>query len=714
MNRQSWTVLIGIIVLLLGGWGGAYIFASDTRVTFADENFKQAVIVSLGTERPLKEYDLQQITTLNLRGRHIESLDDLRHFPNLQQLNVRENAIRDLDPIKYTPNIEQLDIEENFIQDLTPVSTLTQLRTLDAENNQIESIEPLTNLTGLVDLNLRNNRITSLEPLANLTYLETLNVRDNQIEDISTLQHLFRLQDLNLRNNLITDFSPLQDLQDLTQRVYVRGNPYDREPTLNQLYNQVRDVDFGDPALQVNMSEISGTYRSPFELSLESQREGVIRYTLDGSEPTLASDAYSSPIVIQETTTVRAKLFLANGETGETATRTYLMNESTSGTLPILAISIDPAHLFDEKRGIYVAGEHYDPAAPVPELTGNYMMRGSNWERPIQVSYFDQNGATSPLFTQPAGIRMYWGDSLETERKSFLLYSRGEYGQHVFTPSPLLSTNDQSDKRLIVSHGQKGDLSFIRHSLIHEAAKDINVISKESKPISLVVNNENWGLYHLTEYYDHHYFELTYQIDPRQLDLLEGNDKTSHGTRGSYDELVAYAMDHPLQQTDHFNYVSSQIDLASFIDFFIIQTYFQNKDLSQSTYWRDRGGDNKWRWAINHVEMDLENQLVDFEDFLHYHAESELVQLLLALLENQEFKQQFIDQYTERLQTTLSPENLSTLAIQLKEDIQANISSLIPISGNPSSVAEWEEANEELLYFLEERASDIHEQLLTF
>ncbi|WP_332695467.1 leucine-rich repeat domain-containing protein [Halalkalibacter lacteus] len=708
MNRQSWTVLIGIIVLLLGGWGGAYIFVSDTRVNFADENFKQGVIASLGSERPLKEYDLQQITTLNLRGRQIESLDDLRHFPNLQQLNVRENAIQDLEPLQYTPNLEELDIEENFIVDLSPLASLTRLRTLDAETNQIESIEPLANLTGLVDLNLRNNRITSLEPLENLTYLEILNVRDNQIEDISTLQHLFRLQDLNLRNNLITDFSPLQDLQDLTERVYVRGNPYEREPTLDLLYDQVRDVDFGDPTLQVSVSEMSGTYDSPIEIRLESQRQGVIRYTLDGSEPTLASNAYSAPITINETTTVRAKLFLANGETGETATRTYLINESVTGAPPILSISIDPAHLFNEKRGIYVPGEHFDPTASVPELTGNYMMRGSNWERPIQLSYFDQNDETSPFLTQSAGIRMYWGDSLNTERKSFLLFSRGEYGQHVFSPSPLLANNKRGDKRLVVSHGQDDDLTFIRQSLIQETAKDMNVATKESKPITLLVNNENWGLYHLIEHYDHHYFDLTYQIDPRQLDLLESNGKTLSGKRDSFDELVAYAVDHSLQQSNHFEFIKSQIDLTSLIDFFIIQTYFQNSDLTQSTYWRDRGGDNLWRWAVTNAKIDTTDQLRNLDDFLTYHEKNELVQLLQALLENEQFKTQFTRQYMESLHSTLSQKKLSSLANQLQQNIVDSNANL------PSSVEEWEQANEELRLYFKDRTADIQEQLLSF
>ena len=49
----------------------------------------------------------------------------------------------------------------------------------------------------------------------------------------------------------------------------------------------------------------------------------VVRYTLDGSEPTSASPEFSSPIKIAESTLVKAKVFGSGTATSPTATEAY-------------------------------------------------------------------------------------------------------------------------------------------------------------------------------------------------------------------------------------------------------------------------------------------------------------------------------------------------------------------------------------------------------
>lgn len=53
----------------------------------------------------------------------------------------------------------------------------------------------------------------------------------------------------------------------------------------------------------------------PMTITMESSIEGAsIRYTLDGSKPTLESAPYAGPITVDKTTTVRAALFNADGQ----------------------------------------------------------------------------------------------------------------------------------------------------------------------------------------------------------------------------------------------------------------------------------------------------------------------------------------------------------------------------------------------------------------
>jgi hypothetical protein len=86
----------------------------------------------------------------------------------------------------------------------------------------------------------------------------------------------------------------------------------------------------------------SGAYQGPVTLTMESA--GVneqIRYTTDGSTPTLASSLYTAPIDLDQTTVVRARAFSDDPDfqPGFIETRTYLIDEEF--TLPIFSFSGD-------------------------------------------------------------------------------------------------------------------------------------------------------------------------------------------------------------------------------------------------------------------------------------------------------------------------------------------------------------------------------------
>ena len=78
-------------------------------------------------------------------------------------------------------------------------------------------------------------------------------------------------------------------------------------------------VTVAKPAFSVN----GGKCYEPFELSLSCSTEGAsIYYTLDGTDPSSASTAYTSAITISETTTVKA-VAVSGEQTSEIASATY-------------------------------------------------------------------------------------------------------------------------------------------------------------------------------------------------------------------------------------------------------------------------------------------------------------------------------------------------------------------------------------------------------
>ena len=85
------------------------------------------------------------------------------------------------------------------------------------------------------------------------------------------------------------------------------------------------DVTITAPTVETPVfSPVAGTYADSVTFSLSCATENaVVRYTTDGSEPTETSAAYSTPITLTATTTVKAKAFKTDWQASETATAVY-------------------------------------------------------------------------------------------------------------------------------------------------------------------------------------------------------------------------------------------------------------------------------------------------------------------------------------------------------------------------------------------------------
>ena len=84
---------------------------------------------------------------------------------------------------------------------------------------------------------------------------------------------------------------------------------------------------FPGMAQQLSFSQPHGICDAPFQLTITRSDDHpglTIRYTLDGSEPTLQSAAYSSPLTVSGTTIVRAALVADTGRVSPVVTATYL------------------------------------------------------------------------------------------------------------------------------------------------------------------------------------------------------------------------------------------------------------------------------------------------------------------------------------------------------------------------------------------------------
>ena len=697
MKRQKnvFSKVFLLSILIISIWSVGYFFANDSKISFEDPVLEQAIKkeLMLDADADIIKEDVQAIQKLSLVNYGITSLDGLQYFKN----------------------VKSLDISGNKITDISPISAMAGMANFSARDNKIEDLSPLSKLTQLTEIDVRNNRIVSLEPLKELVQVTSLNIRENNIVDLAPLLSLTKLEDLNARYNAIESVDVITKMPVLRKRIYLEGNPVTDWLVLSSIYDDILDKDFIHPSYNLVFSEQGGIYRGQVsvEIGTLGDVEGEIRYTTNGSEPIETSPVYQNPIVVKENTVIRAKFFAANREQSDIVTHSYLFNEDTN--LPIVAISTDPANLFDREKGIYVPGVYYNPDAPNPNLTGNYMQSGLEWERPVHVEIFEEN--KERVLSQQAGIRMHGGASRSVDRKSFRLYARSEYGQNRFRfPFFKEESLDNYNRILLRNSGNDWNNSLIRDAMLQTLLKDFNVETQAYRPTILYVNGEYWGVYNIRERFDSDYFATKYGIRPENIDILSNNAVVDEGSNVDYLNLLDYIEENDTSDAEVFNYIASQMDIDSFIDYQIAQIFVRNTDWPGNNlmFWRERPS-GKWKWIVYDLDFgfDLENAAgtVAHDTFAFATAlggprwpnPEWSTFLLRSMLENEEFRETFVTRFAHYMNTNFDSDVVIRTIDEMSAVIAPNMEEHIARWNAPASYAKWEEELEILRHFARKR-----------
>jgi len=143
----------------------------------------------------------------------------------------------------------------------------------------------------------------------------------------------------------------------------------------------------------------------PFNLTLNNQVAGTVRYTTNGALPNANSTPYTGPISINKSTVIRAQVFDGENPAGEVHTKSYII-EGYDQTIPVISIVADWGDL--------------DTLHNAPRE------RGSEWERPMNMEYFAPGGQVQ--FNVRAGIRIHGNFSrIYSPKKSYRIYFRKIY-----------------------------------------------------------------------------------------------------------------------------------------------------------------------------------------------------------------------------------------------------------------------------------------------
>lgn len=446
---------------------------------------------------------------------------------------------------------------------------------------------------------------------------------------------------------------------------------------------------------KVVFSEENGLIDNPINLVLSGNAANeVIRYTIDASEPSESSNIYSSPIIINKNTSVRAQIFSNNTLPSKIYTKTYVLNANHE--IDVVSLTTDPRNLFDDDYGIYVFGPNGTFDTQVPHYGANFW---EDWEKPVHFTFYENEGNNFDEFN--GGLKIFGGWSRgQNEQRSLAIFARGQYGDSQFKHSFFDELTYKEFQSLVLRNsGQDWLKSSMKDIMLTSLMRGSELDFQEHNPVATYINGVYWGMYNLREKINEHMLASKHNIDADAVTLLTNNAEELEGSSQEYQDLISYITNTDLSSNLNFEYVKQHIDLKEYTLYQVANIFFNNTDWPGNNikFWKHPGG--KWRWIL----YDTDFAFGPFWNTGNYHentldfalnpngpnwpnpAWSTL--LFRRLITNIEFKNQFINRYADELNTRFLPDHIKNHIDNVYQKIAPELRSHYQKWGANSSIA---------------------------
>ncbi|MCR5361489.1 MAG: CotH kinase family protein [Bacteroidales bacterium] len=376
----------------------------------------------------------------------------------------------------------------------------------------------------------------------------------------------------------------------------------------------------GVVAQTLTFSQKHGFYDAPFSVEIKSSANNpnaTIRFTLDGSEPSPTSTAYTSPIEVAGNTLLRAAFVADTGRVTPVVTATYLFTDDVlaqsntpegypttwgkysqmSGTatadyemdpemtndatlrpkiadglmsLPVLSIVTDRDNLFSHENDSVRGGIYIFTGPPVEDNTGH------GWTRPASIELF--GGPQKHDMSATCGLRLHGGHGRLAEKNpkhSFRLVFKEKYGtkslKYKLFDDEKLGKYDQLVLRCHFGNAwqhwgesNRQQAQYTRDVWARRMQRKIGRTSVNALYVHLFLNGMYWGLYNIAERVDDQYGMAHLGGSKADIDVIKieedgGNHiEASEGDLSAWQMLVATAQDVARSGSDNTAYYRLQ------------------------------------------------------------------------------------------------------------------------------------------------------------
>jgi len=296
----------------------------------------------------------------------------------------------------------------------------------------------------------------------------------------------------------------------------------------------------------------------------------VLRYTLDGTNPTESSPEYSTPLEVETTTVVKAQAFSNDPAIlpGKMDFNTYFINEDYS--LAVFSVAADS--VLDLAAGM-----------------GDVIPIGS-------LEYFTTDKVREA--TSFGSLNRHGQDSWVLDHRSLDWISRDEMGY-------------SKDNYPAIDDGEHDGATHIRDEYVQTLAVEggMELDSRIVERVILFLNGEYWGVYGMRERpVDHDYTDEYYNQGKYEIQYLStwGTTELEYGGEqalADWENLRDFILENDMSIEENYEIVDDSINLTSLTDYMLVNLNTVAIDwLNYNTgWWRGRnpeGKHKKWGYIL--------------------------------------------------------------------------------------------------------------------
>lgn len=363
-------------------------------------------------------------------------------------------------------------------------------------------------------------------------------------------------------------------------------------------------------------------------------------------------------------------------------------------SLPIIDLSIKEKYLWSADSGLFIIGSN-----GINGCDGMIANYNQKWEFPANITFTVDNKIE---FNEDVGFKVKGNCTRSNSMKSIGIYWKKKWGnKNIEYPLFPASTVEKYKRLFLRNSGNDFGRTHIKDASITQIIKKSgNVDFQEYRPSVVYLNDEYWGIYNMREMITPNYFKYHYDgVDDDSVDLLEGsetNPRADDGTVSDYMiDIVSFINNNDLSQDVNYETIINRIEIDSYIDYIIIQTYIANKDwpIGNVKWWRDKTSENhaKWRWVV--YDTDFSFRLKDLDvvwigDLYgkpYDEGKEDGFFIFNNLIKNDKFRTKFLDRYQYFIDYIFEVHRVENIFSEVKKGIKDEY---------PNHQERWNTANE--------------------